>query len=580
MLKFLATFFVVAFASLATPAQAAFQASVDRNPVGEGESFTLTLNSDASLDGDPDLSVLQKDFDVLGKSSGSSMQIINGSVTRSVQWQIQLMPKHSGNLVIPSIKAGADATTAIVIAVKKADQAKSGQESGELFLEVAGEPRTAYVQQQIIFTVRLYRQVNIRNDSSLSDPQFPGMDAIVQQLGDGSNYQTMRNGQSYAVIERRYAVYPQKSGTFSSTPLQFDGIIVENSRRSGFMFDPFSPSVRQKRVFSRALSFTIKPVPASMENEPWLPAGSVKLSEQWSENPPKFTVGEPITRTVVISAQGLTSSQLPAVGANAVDGFKFYPDQPALSDNKSDTGNNGVRTQKIAIMPTRAGTFMLPAIEVKWWNVNTDRMETARLPAKTVTVLPGNADTNGALPPPAPASNPNPDETATSPAASANAMPSSAETLSPADRMTRLWPWIALVLGLGWLGTLVLLLKRRNGSASDNEAAQEDESLRKLESQLKRYCQANDAPQTKSTLLAWAKLRWPNKPPTSLTALADRCGPGLSSELRALDRSLYSKGGEIWRGSELWQLFSQDKPTPSAVKAGEGATLKPLFLAQ
>ena len=71
-----------------TPAFAAFQASVDRNPVAEGESLTLTLKSDENLDGDPDLSELQQDFDVLGKSSGSNMQIINGRVSRSVQWQI------------------------------------------------------------------------------------------------------------------------------------------------------------------------------------------------------------------------------------------------------------------------------------------------------------------------------------------------------------------------------------------------------------------------------------------------------------------------------------------------------------
>ncbi len=562
----------------ASPALAGFQASVDRNPVTEGDSFTLTLNSDQSLDGEPDLSVLQKDFDVLGKSSGSSMKIVNGSVTRSVQWQIQLMAKHNGSLIIPSIKAGDQSTAAIVIGVNKATQAGDGQESGELFLEVIAEPRTAYVQQQIIFTARLYRQVNITNDSTLSEPKFPGMDAVVEQLGDGHSYQTMRNGQSYAVIERRYAVYPQKSGKFSSEPMQFDGVIVEGNRRGGFMFDPFSQRSRQKRLFSKALSFTIKPAPATIGNVPWLPASTVKLSEQWSENPPKFSVGEPITRTLVISAQGLTASQLPALGGNAVDGFKLYPDQPALKDDKNDDGVTGVRTQKIAIMPTHTGIFILPAVEVNWWNVNTDRMEVARLPAKSITVLPGNADAN---PTPSPASStaePFSVDAAVSQVAANNAAIDTGNLIHP-DRANAWWPWIALFLGIGWLVTLILLLKARTRNPPANAVNNNEEPLRKLESQLKVSCLSNDAALAKSKLLAWAKLRWPNTPPTSLTAMAGLCEADLASALHELDRSLYAKDSVAWHGAELWRLLSKNKPGPNAVRTSEGVSLKPLFLA-
>jgi hypothetical protein len=46
------------------PASAALQAYVDRNPVAEDESFTLTLQSDEDLDGSPDLSPLRRDFDI------------------------------------------------------------------------------------------------------------------------------------------------------------------------------------------------------------------------------------------------------------------------------------------------------------------------------------------------------------------------------------------------------------------------------------------------------------------------------------------------------------------------------------
>jgi len=570
----IAQLFTLIYLLLSPSAWAAFQASVDRNPVAEGESFTLMLKSDESLDEDPDLSVLQQDFDVLGKSSGSSMQIINGRVSRSIQWQISLMPKHTGPSVIPAIKAGGQSTQAIVIGVTKVDQAKAAQQSGELFVEVSAEPRTAYVQQQIIFIVRLYRTVNIGNDSTLSDPKFPDMDAIVERLGEDRIYQTTRNGQTYAVIERRYAVYPQKSGSFSSAPVQFDGVIIENTRgRGGFMFDPFGQITRQKRVNSQTLPFTIKPVSAVFGSAQWLPAAKLQLSEQWSENPPKFIAGEPVTRTLVISASGLTASQLPALGGQAIDGFKLYPDQPVFKDNKGDNGVSGVRTQKIAIMPTHPGSFILPAIEVQWWNVSTDRMEVARLPAKTITVLAGSASTVLASPSPALTEGTMPAEPGTA-KADISLLPGNLE-LTYTQRGW--WPWVSLFLGVGWLVTLILWRQaHKQQSASQGEAGN-GETLGRLQNRLKKACLSNDAEQAKSSLLAWAKLRWHNNPPVSLTAMAGLCEPALANTLRELDRALYSQGKGSWLGEELWRIFSALKPEAVGKQAGKEEALEPLF---
>lgn len=555
---------------------ATFQASVDRNPVAEGESLTLTLKSDESLDEDPDLSVLQKDFDVLGQSQGSSIQIINGKANRSVQWQISIIAKHSGPLVIPSIKAGGQATQPIVLGVNKANPAKAAQQGSELFLEISAEPRTVYVQQQIIFTVSLYRAVDLGNGSTLSDPKFPGMDAAVERLGDDHSFQTIRNGLSYAVIERRYAVYPQKSGQFTSAPVQFDGEVVESNRGGGiFMFDPFSQSSHHKRVNSGTISFTVKPVPAGMGGAQWLPAGKLELTEQWSDSPPKFTAGEPVTRTLVLSATGLSAAQLPTLDSGTIDGLKFYPDQPVLKDNKDNNGISGVRTQKIAILPTRSGSFILPAMEVKWWNVNTDKMEVARLPEKIIKVLPGSTNTGNTNQVPelsidmAPSEKP--DSVVASPGTSQ--VPN---RLSDTNRGW--WPWLSLFLGAGWLFTLMLWWwkARKKDHQVKTESVGEPQFAR-LEDQLKKCCMANDQAQAKSNLLAWAKLRWRENYPTSLTALAGLCEPALADALNELDRSLYAQNREAWRGESLWQLFIRHKPAAEAPSENE-KSLKPLFL--
>jgi hypothetical protein len=562
----------------ATLAQASLQATVDRNPVAVGESFTLTLQSDSS-GGSPDLSPLNRDFEVLDQSQGSSIQIVNGHISRSMQWQITLSPRHAGQFLIPPITAGGESSQPINLKVTAGDPGSAGQGSGNLFVEVTAEPRTGYVQQQMIVTVRLNSAVNLGRNGSLSDPTFPGMDAVVQRLGEDRQSQVVRNGQEYIVIERRYAVYAQKDGTLTSEPIVFNGSVIEAGRGGG-MFDPFNQRERKVSVSSKPLVLNVKPAPATFANAQWLPASKLQLSEQWSQNPPKFTVGEPVTRTLSLQAKGLTASALPAIDIESNDALKLYPDQPALKDNKSDDGITGVREQKFAFIPTRAGKLTLPAIEVRWWNTTTDKEEVARLPAREITVAPAPAGATPQLPT---------TNSATSPIDNLPTVPALQSTVITRSAFPAAgwWPCLSLVLGLGWLVTLIAWWRARirvttsTPHKEKQRKTREDkagESRGRLESQLKQSCLANDPLQAKSQLLAWARQRWPDAPPTSLTALARLCEPALAEALIELDRHVYADASAVWRGDRLWDLFQRHQaPAGNASKTDDEKMLEPLY---
>ncbi|BBP04413.1 hypothetical protein TPL01_21080 [Sulfuriferula plumbiphila] len=555
-----------------TQSSASLQVQVDRNPVAVNESFNLTLQSTDSSSGEPDLSALKRDFDVLGQSKSSSFQIINGQVTHNTQWQISLTPKHAGQLQIPAIPVGGQSSPPLSLTVTAANQADTAQQGKNLFLEVSAEPQTVHVQQQIIFTVRLYSALSLGDGSSLSDPEFPNMDAVVERLGSDHPFQVVRNGQAYSVIERRYAVFPQQSGQFSSAPVVFDGSVVEASQGgAGFMFNPFNQSTRHLRLRSKTIAFSVKPVPPGFDSSQWLPASKLQLAEQWSENPPKFTVGEPITRTLTITANGLTASQLPALDSSKIDGLKLYPDQPTLKDNQDGNGIIGTREQKIAFIPTRPGNVTLPAIEIKWWNVNTDKREVARLPARSITILPGSQNQISTPPPTIPTTEvPAPAILATHASQAAGA---AIATVSPGW-----WPWLSLLLGTGWLLTvLAWWWQARKKSSQTGVNTAHEESLSQLEKQFKKACLANDASQAKTQLLAWAKQRWRQPSPASLTALARLCEPALGDALVQLDRALYAKTQAHWQGEPLWQLFRHHKPKDVRIKTEKDSSLEPLY---
>ena len=87
-------------------ASAAVTASIDRADIDLNESFTLDITTDASIDVQPDVTVLDQDFFVGQGSQLSNTTIINGQIRRSKTWSYVLMPKRAGQVVIPRDQGG------------------------------------------------------------------------------------------------------------------------------------------------------------------------------------------------------------------------------------------------------------------------------------------------------------------------------------------------------------------------------------------------------------------------------------------------------------------------------------------
>ena len=145
------------------PALAAdITASVDRNPVSIDESFKLYFTASDTPDGDPDFAPLEQDFSILNQSQSSSSTWVNGDYSKTIRWTLEVTAKKSGNLVIPAIQFGSDASKPVPIVVNQGattgDDAVKPDE--EIFLEVKATPEQPYVQSQVIYTIRLYRRVD------------------------------------------------------------------------------------------------------------------------------------------------------------------------------------------------------------------------------------------------------------------------------------------------------------------------------------------------------------------------------------------------------------------------------------
>lgn len=565
--------------------QASITAQLDRTTINEGETFTLNITSSDGNKSQPDVSVLQKDFDVLGTGQKSMIQIINGSVQSQHSWAITLSPHHSGTLTIPPVPVGNETTNALTVTVLPAGaNFKQGSAPSDVFIEVTAKPDKAYVQSQIIYTVRLYYDTPLRQ-GTLSEPSLDN--AIVQKLGKDTQFETQRGGRTYTVIQRRYAIFPQRSGKLQIPSVVFDGDINDPSAQTGDpFFDSFNPATRHIHLRSRTLDLQVAGQPENYQGANWLPAQHIQLEQTWSPKHPQFRVGEPVTRTITIHAKGLAASQLPDLSMPNIKNLKLYPDQAQTKDIPAGDTLESTREQKIAMIPTQAGMLTLPAIHLKWWDTTTQQERVASLPAQTIEVLPSattdSSANNNASSTQSPVDNTTSKQQLSTIKPTTTA-PSNSTVITTAENKPWAWIILAAFFAIAWVFTLIFFLRRQPHKRAQKAVPKEEQQPEQITAkQVRLACRLNDPQAVKHALLIWARKYWTETPPLSLGAIVTRLeSDPMAQEIDMLDKSLYAANRTDWRGEKLLQTFEvfRKQSSKDKTKSAE-ASLAPLHLSQ
>ncbi len=349
---------------------ASFQVDVDRTRLAENESLTLLIRTDNVISTQkPDLSALSVDFEILTQQVRTNIQIINGQNRSEKVWEVTLLPKRSGSVIIPAIILGDEESLPITLDIQAAPV--SAIQSAEVFLDSEIDQKgSIYVQQQLIYTLRLYYATSI-SDHGLTDLELP--DTLMMPLGNRRDYESRIDGRLYNVAEWQFAIYPQRSGPLVLPAQTFSGRIRMQNRYS-------LGGLKQIRIKSPEHNIQVLPIPEQFpSDQTWLPAKSLTLSEQWSGDFSQWQAGSPLTRTLQLSAKGLTAAQLPPLKISLPDGVRQYPEQPKQEDQSTEAGFNGLKTLNIALIPVRDGSLVLPKVEIPWWNTETDQLEYVQL---------------------------------------------------------------------------------------------------------------------------------------------------------------------------------------------------------
>jgi len=528
-----------------TPAVAAGAPSVrawlDRDSMQLGETVTLNVEAQDGSNVQPDFSALKQDFNLLGTQSSQQISIVNGASASKTLWAVGLEPKHEGRITIAPLTVGKATTAAITLTVLAQASPAQAKASGDVFLEVTAEPSTPYVQQQVRYTAKLYYAFDL-TDGNLNEPQADGLG--VQRLGQDKSYVATVGARRYHVIERHYALTPERSGTIDIPGLAFRGNALDVTDPTGF----FSRG-RGVSAHSDAVHLEVKPKPAAWTEGTWLPAASLLLKDE-SELPDEVHVGDPITRTLRLQAQGLGFEQLPELNLTAPDGAEIYPDKTDTRTRDDGEWLYGERVRKFAFVPNRAGTLMVPGLKIRWWDSEHDRMETAELPAHAIKVLP--AAGAAANSPSLPGAILTPGTTA--PALNAVTAAAAAAAPSVTASATRRWQILAAIGFALWLVTLALWWRSRGPRTSAAVSAPPATDSSAQRAAFLRACSLGEFAAAERALVAWARSERADV--RNLGELSARLADLLQREaLAELQRVRYAGATSQGLGARLQQAF-------------------------
>lgn len=530
-------------------------ASVDKNVLGLNETFVLTLRYDEQINSAPDYTLLEKDFDILNTQSGNYMSLVNGRSESYTQWTIALAPKKIGTALIPSFNINDAISDAIQITVEGKN--KSAQDT--VLVDITVDKSQAFVQEQLLIKLRLITYVDLAG-ANVEPLQIK--DALVVQVDD-KKYRSVSNGREAITYETTFAVFPQQSGELVIPSVLYQVEVANNMRDYRDFFSSNRGSLMRLRTDEQLIP--IKPTPNDTRAQPWLPAKDIRIEEHWSSSPDAAKVGEPLTRTLTVRAEGLSAAQLPPLPAITIDGLNAYQDQAQNDDQKNEQGVIGSRIETTAIVANQPGKFTLPAIKIHWWDTDEDIFKTATFQETTLTVT-GTAIT--------PNNTSAPSETTDSTSVPINTNLDDLPA-QPAPVATILPVWMYALLAASLVLNLILFLlywkakQRANEKQevkdyfSNESAAEEKEAWNQLRHALNGHeLNGKNIKKIRHAIISWGKLFWADEQISTLDALARKFN---SVELKALfdeiDAAIYGNKPAPTSTDKLFGLLAQLRKT-------------------
>ena len=414
-------------------------------------------------------------------------------------------------------------------------------------LETVSSRERVHVHAELVVTRRLLHSTPVRLLEGL--PALGDIDgAMVVPHGPPVPVELGRDGIALVGVQQRFSVFPERSGLL---------VIPEATARVSTRGEAPGGRGQILRITAPSLAIDVAPMPESYPvNSAWFPAQDVTLRDEWPAGD-DFAVGKPIDRVLTVVARGAPASAIPPLIARSPEAFRSYP-EPAQLDERADGVVIGERVERRTLIPTTAGAFAMPSVEVVWWNTRTDTLATTIAPVKRLSVAGPAVAANPEAPPvediraDAPVQGPEP------------------ESPPPADAQAQTAVF-AIVAAVGWSLALFLAVRQRRSRPHTADTKPSARTAPSLQALLRRQ-RKRPPDEAKAAILDWLGASWDMNRVQALNRLQST--PTGRNLLDALNAPIYAQQPSQPKHLEplLTAMLAQTEPPKNSADA-----LPPLY---
>ncbi len=236
-----------------------------------------------------------------------------------------------------------------------------------------------WVGQRVTVLVELLSPGFFSGTPVFDVPRVPGVILFKPDERPVLNTETVA-GVSYAVQRHELAAFPQRPGQVTIPPFK-----VRFATREG------AASPVEQRLTSEAVVFDAKPPPGTEGLSTLISARDLEAKESWQPEPGAAKVGEAFTRTITFAAPNVPAMLFPSLPAATVAGLGIYQKEPEVRDRTERGEQRGERIERITYICERPGQVRLPAMKLKWWDLDDRQLRTIEFPARVFDISPNPA---------------------------------------------------------------------------------------------------------------------------------------------------------------------------------------------
>lgn len=390
----------VAFVPLCSAQEISISSSVDRAqvPLDQQAILRITVSGNVPNLSQPQIPQIQG-FNIYSSGQSQNVSIVNGQMSSSITFNFVLTPQKVGKFVIPAMSlqyAGRIYSTEPINMEVVAGQAvpspsqsqpssqapAPSQAGGQVFVAGSVDKKTVYVNEQITYSFRFYRAVQLLSNPQYKPPDFTGF--WMEDLPPQTTYYQDVNGQRYFVVELKTAFFPTAPGeyTIGSASLVCN---IEDFSSNDF-FRSFFSGGKTQTLATEPIRIKVLPLPQNGKPKDFTGmVGQYKISAQTDKT--NVECNQPITLKITVSGKG----NIKTVSQPKIEGLKSlrkYETISSLNISKENYTVQGSKTFTTMLLPQVPGALEIPRIQTNYFDPAEKTYKTISTPVINLKVTP------------------------------------------------------------------------------------------------------------------------------------------------------------------------------------------------